>query len=213
MFGGDVAEVVMPQPRADRFTFDWIRGIYYRDRKYPPRTTAADLDAAEKELNVRFPASYRAFAQRFGLGGKLHTLPTLFPLATFPDREESYWWFSVIDATRFHRSAAAAGTAPADFLRWAVVFGIDEGEHTFVFHTGEVTDPAQSEYRIYDIPRHEDPEPIADTFEAWLRWIDDGYRLGDDGSEEEQNKERLRLEFDPDSAVANPMPYWRAALE
>jgi hypothetical protein len=203
----------MAQLGADRFAFDWIRGISYRDRKYPPRTTTTDLDAAERVLKVRLPASYRAFAQQFGLGGKLHTLPELFPLSPLPGRGEEYWWSSVIGATSFHRSAAAAGTAPEDFLQRAVVFGIDEGEHTFAFHTGEVTDPALAEYRIYDIPRHEHPEPIADSFEGWLRWIDEGYRLGDDGSKEERNKERLGLVFDPDSAVAKPMPYWRTALE
>jgi hypothetical protein len=64
--------------------FRRIRGVYRPDWVYPHRTTAADLDAAEKELDFRFPASYRAFAERFGLGGDLLSLPEVLPLTGCP---------------------------------------------------------------------------------------------------------------------------------
>lgn len=121
------------QSASDQSAFDWIRGISFRDREHLPRTTGTDLEAAEKALNVRLPASYCAFALRFGLGGTIHTLPELLPLFPPPGRSE-YWWYSVVDATRFHRSAEAEGTAPPDFLQRAVVFGIDQGTHVPVPH-------------------------------------------------------------------------------
>ena len=55
------------------------------------------------------------------------------------------------------------------------MFGCDEGALTFLFHTGEVTDPAGPEYRVYQIPRHCGPEPICESFEEWLRWVHRGY--------------------------------------
>jgi hypothetical protein len=48
--------------------FRSIRAKYCSWWLYPPKPTAADLDAAEAVLGFRFPASYRAFAEEFGLG-------------------------------------------------------------------------------------------------------------------------------------------------
>jgi hypothetical protein len=201
----------MTRSALDLSAFDWIRGIYFSDREYPPRTSEVELKAIEKALNVCLPASYCDFAQRFGLGGMLHTLPELLPL--FPLRgQAANWWDSVVDATHFHRSPEAEIAAPTDFLQQAVVFGVDEGAHVFLFHTGEVTTPDGNEYRIYTIPRHEDPEPIADSFLEWLRWNDKVYRFEDEGSQEEHDKEEQGLAFDPESTKPSPMPYWRTAL-
>ena len=85
--------------------FRRIRVIYRANWRYPPRTTAVDLDDAEKELGFQFPVSYRAFAEQFGLGGTLMCpLPEILPLTQPSWREESDWLSSVVDATRFYHT-------------------------------------------------------------------------------------------------------------
>jgi hypothetical protein len=189
----------------DAKRFDWIRPVRRRGEKYPPPETDADLDAAERLLGARLPASYRAFARKFGLGGRLHTLPELFRLMPTPGTDEPWWSDSVIDAARFWRSRAAVERElPAEFLRHAIVFGCDEGALTFLFHTGEVTDPPGPEYRVYRIPRHCGPELICDSFAEWLHWVHKGYdpvRWGED-----EDGDALD---DPDAEPGPTMPYLR----
>lgn len=170
--------------------FDWIRLVRRRGGAITPLETETELDAAEQLLGSPLPASYRAFALRFGLGGWLHELPELFRLLPAPGMREQSWADSVIAATQFWRSPEVIGLGdelPADFLRHAVVFGCDQGAYTFLFHTGEVTNPTTSEYRIYQIPRHEGPEPICESFEEWLHWIHKGYNPANWGDTGESN--------------------------
>jgi hypothetical protein len=69
------------KPKPWEAAFRRIRAEYWPQFNYPPKPTAADLDAAEAALNFRFPLSYRAFAEEFGLDGDLHnTLPHVLPL-------------------------------------------------------------------------------------------------------------------------------------
>jgi hypothetical protein len=49
--------------------FARVRCVYRADLVYPPLPTDDHLDALELSLGVALPASYRAFALRFGLGG------------------------------------------------------------------------------------------------------------------------------------------------
>jgi hypothetical protein len=46
----------MGRPRSTGF--DWIRAIYFRDRRYPPRTMTEGLDAAENAAQILPKASY-----------------------------------------------------------------------------------------------------------------------------------------------------------
>lgn len=161
----------------------WIRPVVRPGKDYAPPETDSGLNAAEQALGSRLPASCRAFARRFGLSGRLHTLPELFRLMPFPGKRNLHWCESVVDATQFWKSPAVNGVGhvlPADFLQQAIVFGCDEGELTFLFHTGEVTEPGTLEYRVYQIPRHEGPEPICESFVDWLRWVHKGYESMDD---------------------------------
>ena len=191
----------------DAKRFDWIRPVRRRGESYPPPDTDAELDAAERLLGSPLPAGYRAFARRFGLGGRLHTLPELFRLTTPADRPEPHWSESIVDATRFWRSPAAAqDVLPADFLRQAIVFGCDEGALTFAFHTGEVTNPAGPEYRVYQIPRHRGPEPICESFEDWLRWVHKGFDPANWGDPDEGDDEDDSAE---PRAPSDTMPYAR----
>jgi SMI1 / KNR4 family (SUKH-1) len=192
----------------DAKRFDWIRPVRPRGKTSPPAETDADLDAAEKLLGSPLPASYRAFARRFGLGGKLHTLPELFRLMPIRGKRKPHWSDSVIDAARFWRSpAAVADQLPADFLRQAIVFGCDEGAQTFLFHTGDVTNRAAPEYRVYQIPRHYGPEPICKSFEEWLHWVHKGYDPATWGDPDDEDDDDLDS-FDPRPPAAT-MPYAR----
>jgi hypothetical protein len=47
--------------------FDRVRVEKSPKWVYPFRPTSADLDAVEAAMGCRLPASYRAFAERFGL--------------------------------------------------------------------------------------------------------------------------------------------------
>jgi SMI1 / KNR4 family (SUKH-1) len=188
--------------------FDWIKPVHRRGEKYPPPELDSELDAAERILGARLPAGYRAFARRFGLGGRLHTLPELFRLMPISGKADPWWSDSVIDAARFWRSPAAVeDQVPAEFLRQAIVFGCDEGALTFLFHTGEVTDPAGPEYRVYQIPRHYGPEPICNSFEEWLHWVHKGYDPASWGDDDEDDEEGLYDDQDP--SAPRTMPYAR----
>jgi hypothetical protein len=192
-------------PDANRF--DWIRPVCRGGQLHPPPEMEAELDAAEKLLGSLLPAGYRAFAQRFGLGGRLHSLPELFPLMPPSGKQDRHWSDSVIDSTQFWRSPAAVENGlPAEFLQQAIVFGCDEGELTFLFYTGDVTDPAAPEYRIYQIPRHEGPEAICESFEAWLRWVHKQY----DPAAREGNDDGVSS--DPGRSVDSLMPYARFSV-
>ena len=85
----------------DAGRFDWVRPVRRRGETYPPPELPHELDAAERLLGARLPAGYRASARRFGLGGRLHTLPELFRLMPIPGKAEPWWSDSVVDAARF----------------------------------------------------------------------------------------------------------------
>lgn len=170
-----------------------ISVVHGPDQSYPVPDSDTELDAAEQMFGAPLPASYRAFARRYGLGGKLHSLPELFRLLPIAGKRKPHWSDSIIEATRFWRSPSVIESEddiPRDFLPQAIIFGCDEGQLTFLFHTGEVTDPARSEYRVYQIPRHSAPEPICESFSEWLLWVHNGYdpatwgEGGDDDDEE-----------------------------
>lgn len=84
--------------------FGRVQVIWNTDQAYPPKPSPADLDAAEEKLGFNFPLSYRAFAERFGLGGSLQVAPasgihiTLLSLMRLPGHKPGQW-LSVIDRT------------------------------------------------------------------------------------------------------------------
>jgi SMI1/KNR4 family protein SUKH-1 len=194
--------------------FRRIRAIYHSERCYPPKTTVADLDAAERELRFNFSASYRDFAEQFGLGGELHTLPKLLPLTQPSWAKRGEWFHSVVEATRFFRSNDWRQhnwpTAPAALLKRVVVFAMDGGYHSFVFDPLEITDSHLRECRIYDINRQEEAVALAMSFGGWLEWIDAHYRIQD--ANEDAVKPQFPVVYKPDSSEPNPMPYYPQSL-
>jgi hypothetical protein len=203
----------MPDTNPWDETFGRIRAVYRPECVYPPLTTAAELDAVEKELGVRLPASYRAFAECFGLGGELHTLPEMLPIVPNPKRRKEGWWTSVTEASRFHRTTdwdPAWLERHPGFFDWIVVFAIDGGYHTWAFDTREVTDPRYTEYRVFDLPRLEEPVPVAASFHAWLEYINREYRFEDEDDDEEEEVNLFPPVCKPDSSAPEPMSYYRS---
>jgi hypothetical protein len=183
-------------------TFRRIQVISRADWFYPPRPTAADLAAAEALLACRFPASYRAFAEEFGLGGKMHTLPRLYHLVRPPWANR--WSSSVVDDTRELRANPEEGEA--DLCSRAVVFGADPGYNTFLFDVGDVTDSHWREYHIWQIRRDGSAEAIADSFPGWLAWIDEHYRFEEDSAEDDRSYPQV---LKPNSSDPSLIPYQR----
>ena len=97
--------------------FDRIRCVWYPGKAYQPKTTAAELDAVETELGFKFPLSYRAFAERFGLGGELEVAPrygihvTLLPLVR-AERASTLWPTVAVHTRRVRREHHADDNLP-----------------------------------------------------------------------------------------------------
>ncbi len=189
--------------------FGRILSINFPEVIYPPKPTATGLDAAEEELSFKFPASYRAFAEVFGLGGVLEMLDVL-PLPHRQNQSEEHWWLSVTGATGYFQSLdrSSNSPAPAGLFEEAVVFTVDGSYHTFVFHPQEITDRRLNECRIYDIGREGDVVAIAASFDGWLRWVDQHHRH----PEEEDEQPEFPPVYKPNSVEPNPMWYVRDFL-
>src|SRR5262245_29917289 len=116
--------------------FDRVRSLYWPHMNYPSKPTAADLDAAEQQLGFKFPLSYRAFAERFGLNGYLCcSLPRMMPL-TPPSKKDTHWSSSVVTATDFFHTSNwheeqgwDEELPPPEFLKRIIVFAQDGGYH------------------------------------------------------------------------------------
>ncbi|QJW99567.1 SMI1/KNR4 family protein [Frigoriglobus tundricola] len=194
--------------------FRRVRGVYSPDRKYPPKPSSADLDAAEDKLGFKFPFSYRAFAEAFGLDGDINdSLPLIMPL------ERPSWTGSegrlscVLSETHFYRtndwtqhSDWDEGVPAADFFRRLVIFAEDSGYHDWAFDSADMRDPELREYRIYDIDRSSNATIIADSFDAWLLTIGERYRFEHD---EEPEPFEFAFVYKPDSLDPKPIDYVR----
>ncbi len=194
-------------------TFRRIRAMYRPEWKYPPRPTAAELDAAEEELGCPLPLSYRAFAEEFGLGGDFLNLPKILPLNRPSWANESDWFRSVLDATRFYRTnewrEREAGPSQTFFKR-VVLFAIDGGYHHWVFDPLQPTNFKLREYRILDVDRTKQATVIADSFADWLQWVGENYRFNDEDEEASIPKNpEFQPIFKPDSHDPESMTYWR----
>jgi hypothetical protein len=201
--------------------FRQVRGVNWPDRIYPPRTTIADLDAAEAELGVRLPASYRAFAEAFGLGGWLVGIVVIPPLTrpSWRAPEPNGWPLSVLEWARCDK---ARMIGPFDIEpngdrqrpRRLIVFAEDSGYHTFAFDPLEITDTDHQEYRIYDVTRDRRLHADAESFHEWLVQTSRRYFQKDEEEEALWAELCERPEppvFKPDSHERIPAQYERTA--
>ncbi|MCI0700165.1 MAG: SMI1/KNR4 family protein [Planctomycetia bacterium] len=144
-----------------------------------PSVPEAELDAAEAALGVPLPASYRAFAMRFGLGGEfwgLYRLPALF------NQSKKLQPYGVINWTRWMQDNIVDefGTnmsLPQKQLRRFVFFGDDCGGGNFAWDTGNPTSKKPVEYPVYYYPRSGSRiDRLADTFTGFVAWVDADWR-------------------------------------
>src|SRR5262249_31585226 len=104
------------------------------DGHYPGPVGERDIAAAEQELGVRFPTSYRIFLKHFGaawlrppievagLGSFRHTDPAQ-PL-----------WLNVLDVTASMRRYAYTSSIPRQYIP----FSDDGGDYQFYLDTGSI---------------------------------------------------------------------------
>jgi hypothetical protein len=163
--------------------FDRVRVIHFADRNRALKTTTAELDATEAELGFLFPLSYRAFAERFGLGGGLRHNPIeLHPLTAPESSEPAFRRQSVMENTRAMRSRwreyfeELEKPQPQFEFESVVAFAGDDEFYSYFFHPSEVTDAKRREYRIYCHDWQEgELLHIADSFPEWLVEVDEHF--------------------------------------
>jgi hypothetical protein len=137
-------------------TYDRVRVSKSPDHVYPCRPTDADLDAAEAALGCRLPASYRAFARRFGPWGELDGNVRLLPF-TVDRRRMGYQVAEAI--TVLSRSRTWRDTFASDPLRHTrldggfkqklVVFADDLADNDYAFNPGKAFAHEPTEYAVY----------------------------------------------------------------
>jgi hypothetical protein len=166
--------------------FNRVRVVRKPDETYTT-TPATELDAAEAALGLPLPASYRAFALRFGLGGEFWSLYRLPPLFYESKKLQPY---GVVNWTRWMQDniVDAFGdnmSLPQKQLRRFVFFGDDFGGGSFAWDTGNPTSKKPVEYPVYYYPRTESRiNHLADTFAGFVAWVDtDWRRITDDEAE------------------------------
>jgi hypothetical protein len=123
-----------------------------------PSVPETELDAAEAALGLPLPASYRAFAMRFSMGGELWGLFRLNDLFAERKKEQDY---TVINWTRWMQDNivddyGAHMSLPQEQLREFVFFGDDCGGGNFAWDTGNPTSTNPVEYPVYWYPRSDE---------------------------------------------------------
>jgi hypothetical protein len=200
-------------------TFGRVQGVYWPQFNYSPRPTAVRLDAIEKELEIQFPASYRAFAEQFGLDGSIRDRVRILPLTCPTVAPGPISTDSVLNKTRYYRTFGweefdwAPESAPRD-LRRVIVFATETGYHDWAFDPDEITSAKHGECRIYDVDRDDEAyalqvTAVAASFDEWLLQIDDRYNFERD---EKSAEPEFPPVFKPRSAHPHPVTYQRRHL-
>ena len=194
--------------------FDRVRVILYADRRYPPPTLDAEVDAVEAQLGFQFPLSYRAFATSFGLGGRLRYFPIELYLLISPEPSEpAFRRDSVVDDALRLRSCLREyferleRPYPHIEFERVVPFAGDEQFYTYFFHPAEVTDSRGQECRIYRQTWDEgDLTLVADSFPEWLSESD--LIFSADSNDEELHGAVYPTVFKQRANRPDFIPYW-----
>ena len=184
-----------------------VRVRYRSDRLYPVKSMAAELDAAERQLGVKLPASYRAFATSFGLGGDLMEMLRLDHLTDTTEARGSV--VSRADWNRANYAHVYGDIVCARALELhcrGIVFAWDE-QRVIAFDPVAVTDATRNECRIYLIPRDDEPQEIAESFAEFLVWLQADspmdWSLGDD-----DDGRWIPDVIKHDTSHPDPIEYW-----
>jgi hypothetical protein len=189
--------------------FDRVRVGRHADRRATPKPTPAELDAVEAQLGIQFPLSYRAFTERFGLGGSLrgHGQAELFLLNPPPDNEWPHHRDSVVEDTAQSRSYSRENYEgygeqhPTVQFEQLVQFGGGE-DYSFLFNPGEVTDGQSRECRVYSLNSDGGLMPRADSFTEWLVWANECF------VSPAEEFAHYPVAFQPDPSASNAIPYF-----
>ncbi len=153
--------------------FDRVR-VFRAPEDVCPVVDEDELDAAEAALRVPLPASYRAFAMRFGLNGELWSIYRLHPAITALKKSHP----TVVNETEWMQDNivdvwGADMSLPQEQLRRFIFFGDDMGSGSFTWDAGNPTSKKPVEYPVYYYPRSDSQvERLAGTFAEFVEWVD-----------------------------------------
>jgi hypothetical protein len=114
-----------------------------------------EIEAAEKELGVSFPRSYRAFLRRYGAGNLHH-----YEIFGLPGNR---LWADIVMMNQLSR-----GTVPKQYLK----FTNDIGDFAYYLDTSQMD--GNGECPVVVIGPGEDGETVADSFLDFLRRASQG---------------------------------------
>jgi hypothetical protein len=188
--------------------FDRIR-VFRKPEDVPCKVTDAELDAAEAALGVPLPASYRAFALRFGVGGDFGSI---YRLKSLTEKTKKMRTYTLVGWTRWMRNNIVdefgdGMSLPQDQLRRFIFFGDDCGGGNFAWDPGEPTSTNPVEYSVYYYPRSDTSvERRADSFAEFVLWQDADFR---DFTEDEVKKACDYIRWEPYTARKKRKPLKR----
>jgi hypothetical protein len=191
--------------------FDRVRGVNFVERNYAPKTTAAELDAVEAALGVRFPLSYRAFAERFGLGGRVRRCVEMLLLIPPPNNEpRPPGRESVIRYTEMLRDPSydTPTESQQHDTKQLVPFAASDIA-SYAFYPPEPTDKKTRECRIYALNIDSGWFPDADSFGTWLERVDAEFTDPEvTEPEEEARRYGWQLVYKPNPSGTDIIPYY-----
>ncbi|VTR96717.1 Uncharacterized protein OS=uncultured bacterium PE=4 SV=1 [Gemmata massiliana] len=190
-----------------------VHNVEYKFEREPAPTTS-ELDAVETALGFLLPLSYRAFAERFGLGGTiaLHGETELFQLFARSENEElPYRRHSVVGTTLksrdyfadlIHGSAGLRGEFPELCPERLVQFAGGD-EYQFMFSPTEVTVARPRECRIYWSSAGSGFDTFVNSFPEWVERVHERWAFG-----EEEPVAKYPYVFKPYPVGPDAISYW-----
>jgi hypothetical protein len=192
--------------------FNRVRGVNYAERNYSPKTTPAELDAIENTLGIRFPLSYRAFAERFGLGGHVRGCVEMLLLTPPPNNEPvPPGRESVVRYTQMLRDPSYSTPIESEHhdTKLLVPFAIASDIASYAFYPPDPTDKTTRECRVYAWNIDNGWSPEADSFVAWLTRVDAEFTDPEATDlEEEARRSGWQLVYKPNPPGTDVIPYW-----
>jgi hypothetical protein len=201
---------VAKRKKAQPWDAVFARVRVFRDPEDVPCTvTDAELDTAEAALGVPLPASYRALATRFGLGGDFGCI---YRLKSPTEKAKALWDYTLVGWTRWMRDNIVDEyggnmSLPQEQLRGFIFFGDDCGGGDFAWDPSEPTSTNPVEYPVYFYPKSDSSvRRLADSFAGFVLWQDADFR---DFTDDEEEKARDYIRWEPYTARKKRKPLKR----